>query len=66
MLPSFPNSLDPTSLDLQCIIAHVRCRWSTDDAGNEYIVLELAKLGSLDKLLLNYGAIIRMRAKLMM
>lgn len=42
------------------------CRWSSDDKGNEYMVLELVALGSLDKLLLAYGNVIRTRAKLTM
>mmetsp|Transcript_15140 Transcript_15140/g.32841 ORF Transcript_15140/g.32841 Transcript_15140/m.32841 type:complete len:833 (-) Transcript_15140:517-3015(-) len=41
-------------------------RWTTDNKGNEYMVMELVKLGSLDKLLLAFGNAIRTRARLAM
>lgn len=40
------------------------CRWSRDTHGNEYIVLELVPLGSLNKVLLRFGEVLRMRIKL--
>lgn len=41
-------------------------RWTTDLNGNEYMVMEFVKLGSLDKILIQYGDLLRTRAKLCM
>ena len=45
---------------------HAACRWSVDKQGNEFMVLELVKLGALDKLLLAFGPTIRTAAKIVM
>jgi serine/threonine protein kinase len=41
-------------------------RWSQDAQGNEYMVMELVPLGSLDTVLLHFGEILRTRVKLSM
>ncbi|WIA33379.1 hypothetical protein OEZ86_006515 [Tetradesmus obliquus] len=41
-------------------------RWSQDTQGNEYMVMELVALGSLDKVLLHFGEFLRTRVKLSM
>eukprot|EP00878_Enallax_costatus_P033317 GHUV01036732.1.p1 GENE.GHUV01036732.1~~GHUV01036732.1.p1 ORF type:complete len:392 (+),score=83.38 GHUV01036732.1:634-1809(+) len=41
-------------------------RWSHDTQGNEYIILELMPLGSLDKILLRFGSVLRTSMKLSM
>lgn len=38
-------------------------RWSADHAGNEYVIMELVPLGSLDKILAQFGHFLRSSAK---
>lgn len=42
------------------------CRWSEDSQGNEYVVLELVALGSLDRVLLHLQDVLRVHVKLSM
>ena len=58
-----PQSAYKLTLTLLPPLQH---RWSEDEKGNEYMILELVRLGSLDKLLLAYGHAIRSRSKLNM
>jgi hypothetical protein len=37
--------------------------WASDNAGNEYVVMELVPLGSLDKILSQFGHFLRPSAK---
>ncbi|PNH07105.1 Tyrosine-protein kinase JAK3, partial [Tetrabaena socialis] len=62
MTYSFPLS----SVDHLCPSAPPGPSWSTDDNGNEYVIVELVPYGSLDKVLASQGPSLRNRSKLMM